>query len=53
VVRAGAQLPVFFITLTPAFAALLSTLLLGEWPRWYHAVGLVAIMIGIAIAQRR
>ncbi|MGN5476546.1 EamA family transporter [Cupriavidus basilensis] len=43
IARAGAQLPVFFITLTPVFAALLSTLLLGDWPRWYHAVGLVAI----------
>src|SRR5262249_39571460 len=34
VARAGAQLPVFFITLTPVFAALLSTLLLGDWPQW-------------------
>lgn len=53
VARAGAQLPVFFITLTPAFAALLSTLWLGDLPRWYHGVGLVAIVLGIAVAQRR
>ncbi|CAG2144505.1 DMT family transporter [Cupriavidus numazuensis] len=53
IARAGAQLPVFFITLTPVFAALLSTLLLGDWPRWYHAVGLVTIGAGIWLAQRR
>lgn len=53
IARAGAQLPVFFITLTPVFAALLSTLLLGDWPRWYHAAGLVAIAVGIWLAQRR
>lgn len=51
IARAGAQLPVFFISLTPVFAALLSTVLLGEWPHWYHGVGLVAILAGIAIAQ--
>jgi len=53
IARAGAQLPVFFITLTPLFAALLSTLLLGDWPRWYHAAGLVFIAAGIVLAQRR
>uniref|UniRef100_Q470R4 EamA domain-containing protein n=2 Tax=Cupriavidus TaxID=106589 RepID=Q470R4_CUPPJ len=53
IARAGAQLPVFFITLTPVFAALLSTLLLGDWPRWYHAVGLATIGAGIWLAQRR
>jgi len=53
VVRAGAQLPVFFITLTPVFAALLSTLLLSEWPHWYHAAGLAAIGAGILLAQKR
>ncbi|WP_232346343.1 DMT family transporter [Cupriavidus sp. USMAA2-4] len=53
IARAGAQLPVFFITLTPVFAALLSTLLLSEWPHWYHGVGLVAIGMGILLAQKR
>jgi len=53
IARAGAQLPVFFITLTPLFAAVLSTLLLGEAPHWYHGVGLVAIGAGIWLAQRR
>lgn len=53
IARAGAQLPVFFITLTPVFAALLSTLLLGDWPRWYHAAGMGSIGAGIWMAQRR
>jgi drug/metabolite transporter (DMT)-like permease len=53
IASAGAQLPVFFVTLTPAFAAMLSTLLLGELPYWYHGVGLAAILVGIWIAQRR
>ncbi|MBU6491474.1 MAG: DMT family transporter [Burkholderiales bacterium] len=52
VARAGAHLPVFFITLTPVFAALLSTLLLGDWPHWYHAAGLVTIVAGIWLGQR-
>ena len=51
--RAGAQLPVFFITLTPLFAAVLSTVLLGDSPHWYHGVGLVCIGLGIWLAQRR
>lgn len=53
IARAGAQLPVFFITLTPLFAAVLSTLLLGDAPHWYHAAGLVCIGAGIWLAQRR
>lgn len=53
IARAGAQLPVFFITLTPLFAAVLSTALLGDSPHWYHAAGLVAIGAGIGLAQRR
>ncbi len=53
IARAGAQLPVFFFTLTPVFAALMSTALLGDWPRWFHAAGLAAIVAGIWIANRR
>ncbi|MFJ1257042.1 DMT family transporter [Cupriavidus sp. CuC1] len=53
IARAGAQLPVFFFTLTPVFAALMSSALLGDWPRWYHAAGLGAIVAGIWIANRR
>ncbi len=51
--RAGAQLPVFFNTHTPLFAAVLSPVLLGESPNGYHGVGLVCIGAGIWLAQRR
>ncbi len=50
--RAGATLPVFFANLTPVFAAVLSALLLGEWPQWYHAAGLLLILAGIRLAGR-
>lgn len=53
IASAGAQLPVFFITLTPLFAAVLSTVLLGESPHWYHGIGLAFIAVGIWLAQRR
>ncbi|WP_420991539.1 DMT family transporter [Cupriavidus sp. 30B13] len=53
IARAGAQLPVFFFTLTPVFAALMSSALLGDWPRWFHAAGLAAIVGGIWLANRR
>lgn len=53
VARVGAMLPVHFANLTPIFAALLSTLLLGEAPRLYHLIGLVAIVAGIHVANRR
>lgn len=53
VARVGAVLPVHFANLTPIFAALLSTLLLGESPQLYHLVGLAAIIAGIQVANRR
>ncbi len=52
VVRVGAVIPVYFANLTPLFAALLSTLVLGEAPRAYHAVGLALIVLGIHLASR-
>jgi drug/metabolite transporter (DMT)-like permease len=53
VTRVGAVVPVYFANLTPLFAALLSTLLLGEAPHLYHAVGLALIIGGIHVASRR
>jgi len=52
VARAGAMLPVFFANLTPIFAALMSTVMLGEAPQGFHAVGVVFILCGIVLAQR-
>lgn len=50
--RAGATMPVFFANLTPVFAGLLSAILLGEWPQWYHGVGLLLILAGIGLAGK-
>jgi drug/metabolite transporter (DMT)-like permease len=52
VAHAGAVLPMYFVNLTPLFAALLSTLLLGEAPHLFHVVGLVLILAGIQLASR-
>jgi drug/metabolite transporter (DMT)-like permease len=52
VARAGAVIPVYFANLTPLFAALLSTLLLGDAPHAFHAVGLLLILAGIRLASR-
>ncbi len=52
VARTGATLPIFFANLAPVFAAILSALLLSEWPQWYHAAGLAFILLGIHLASR-
>jgi drug/metabolite transporter (DMT)-like permease len=52
VARVGAVLPIYFANLTPVFAALLSTLLLGEAPYGYHFAGLALIVLGIHWASR-
>jgi drug/metabolite transporter (DMT)-like permease len=51
VLRTGSQLPMFFLNLTPVFAAIMSVLLLGEFPELYHLVGLVLIVLGIILAN--
>jgi threonine/homoserine efflux transporter RhtA len=43
----------FFANLTPLFAALLSIAVLGEAPRWYHALAFVLILAGIKVASPR
>jgi len=52
VARTGSQLPMFFLNLTPVFAALMSVILLGEFPEMYHAIGLALIVLGIALANK-
>ena len=41
----------FFSNLTPVFAALWSTMLLGQGPRWYHPLALLLIAAGIAVSS--
>ncbi len=53
VVRVGPTIAALFSNLTPLFAALLSAAILGEQPRWFHAVAFLLIAGGIAISARR
>lgn len=51
VAQGGPALAAFFANLTPLFAALLSTAVLGETPRLFHAVAFVLIVAGIAVSS--
>lgn len=52
VARAGAVLPMYFVNLTPVFAALLATAFLSEPIGLYHLVGGALILSGIHLANR-
>jgi drug/metabolite transporter (DMT)-like permease len=51
--RVGPNVAGFFSNLTPLFAALLSTALLGELPHAYHGVAFALIVGGIVVSSRR
>ncbi len=51
--RVGPDIAVFFVNLTPLFAALLSLTFLGEPPRLFHALAFILIMGGILLSSRR
>jgi drug/metabolite transporter (DMT)-like permease len=51
--RVGPNIASFFNNLTPLFAALLSSALLGELPHLYHAVAFALIVGGILLSSRR
>ena len=53
VAEGGPALAAFFANLTPLFAAVLTSLLLGEAPQLYHALAFVLIVAGIAIGMVR
>ena len=53
VARGGPALAAFFANLTPLFAALMSAAVLGETPRWFHALAFVLIVAGIVVSSRR
>ena len=53
VAQGGPATASFFANLTPLFAALLSALVLGELPRWYHGVAFVLIVAGIVVSSPR
>jgi drug/metabolite transporter (DMT)-like permease len=49
--RVGTNIAGFFANLTPLFAALMSSVLLGDLPELYHAVAFVLIVAGILAAS--
>jgi len=51
--RAGPSVAAFFSNLTPLFAALMSTVLLGDAPHLYHGLAFVLIVGGIVVSSRR
>jgi drug/metabolite transporter (DMT)-like permease len=51
VATGGPTLAALFSNLTPLFAALLSAVVLGELPHWYHALAFVFIVAGIATSS--
>ena len=53
VTEGGPALAAFFGNLTPLFAAVMSALVLGEGPQWFHTAAFVLIVCGITISSRR
>jgi drug/metabolite transporter (DMT)-like permease len=51
--QAGPALASFFVNLTPLFAAVMSSLFLGEAPHFYHLLAFLLIVGGIIISARR
>lgn len=51
--RAGPSVAAFFNNLTPVFAAVLSAIVLGEPPQWFHGVAFLLIVGGIVVSSRR
>ncbi|MCE4539274.1 DMT family transporter [Pelomonas sp. P7] len=52
VAEAGPATAAFFVNLTPLFAALISAVMLGTAPAWYHAAAFVLIAAGIVVSSR-
>jgi drug/metabolite transporter (DMT)-like permease len=51
--RAGPTVAGFFSNLTPLFAAVISTVFLGEMPHFYHLLAFLLIIGGIIVSSRR
>ena len=50
---AGPTVAGFFSNLTPLFAALLSLVILGEWPQLFHVLAFALIVGGIVLSAKR
>lgn len=53
VIAVGPSVGSLFIHLQPVFAAILSTMLLGEYPAWFHYAGMTLVLGGIALTMRQ
>lgn len=53
VAQGGPAMAAFFNNLTPLFAAVLSALVLGEVPQWYHGAAFGLIVGGILVSSAR
>ncbi|MBK9020767.1 MAG: DMT family transporter [Sulfuritalea sp.] len=53
VAEAGPAMAAIFYNLTPLIAAVLSVLVIGEWPQAYHGLAFLLIVAGIFVASRR
>jgi drug/metabolite transporter (DMT)-like permease len=53
VAEAGPAIAAIFYNLTPLIAAVLSVLVIGEWPQPYHGAAFLLIVAGIAVASRK
>jgi drug/metabolite transporter (DMT)-like permease len=53
VTRLGAARAGVTLHLMPAFGVLLSAVLLGEYPRWFHFAGIALILAGVALSSLR
>jgi drug/metabolite transporter (DMT)-like permease len=51
--RVGPAIAGFFSNLTPLFAAVFSTLFLGDHPHGYHAIAFLLIVGGIVVSSRK
>ena len=51
--RVGPGVAGFFANLTPLFAAVMSSLVLGDIPQTYHAIAFAMIVGGIVVSSKR
>jgi len=50
VAKAGPTVAAFFTNFIPLFTAILSTVILGEWPQGFHGLAFLLIVIGIGLS---
>jgi drug/metabolite transporter (DMT)-like permease len=52
VAEAGPTIAAVFYNLTPLITAVLSVMVIGEWPQAYHGAAFLLIVAGILVASR-